>query len=574
MGAPRYIGRLGGCGALGWLAFCLALGVPSSGHAQLGPQEQDCIARLNSDARKVAQAQGKLNVRCVSDAARGRETDPQGCLLADPKGKVARALARTEGDDQLHCVPPPSVLYTGAAAVNQAAIDGQLGLVEDLFGSDLTTALTRGTTSASPPFEPVLARCRSKALKSVVKLTGQGLLDFWHCKRKALKSFGGVPEVESCVQQLPTSPRVVKAAGKLESELMKRCSTLIPGTAFPGVCSATLDPLSLFLCMQSRAFCRLCETLNGTDGLQVDCDLLDDGFQNLSCGSSSSVPIGSHKCVLATGSEIQLAVAALPLPPISLSGSLDLDCGATDPGTGKTPCACTLQSLDPFEIPAIGTLCATPGVAPCASGEIDCDGGNALDWEVASQHGGIGFCADQGSCEALCATHCGLARPAQAACEGFCPEGPRRDFPCTVDSDCPGSHCPGPEGAPHGGECQCSCVSGGLGGPAAPGALVCDLPLSLDVEALPPPDPCGNGDVLLSLGDRCLPLTTQVSSGFILDANLAPGATLGPAVLTGVPGDCGALASSVTSGLTLVGHTSLLDTVFGDALAGFVLRCE
>ena len=75
-----------------------------------------------------------------------------------------------------------------------------------------------------------------------------------------------------------------------------------------------------------------------------------------------------------------------------------------DESTGKAACSCDIQDIDFIEIPGIGNVCVTPG-DPCEPGEIDCNGGNALDINVVSDHN-IGFCA--GNCTVTTGQQCGV----------------------------------------------------------------------------------------------------------------------------------------------------------------------
>ncbi|MFQ5513351.1 MAG: hypothetical protein ACE5FG_02850 [Myxococcota bacterium] len=301
------------------------------------------------------------------------------------------------------------------------------------------------------------------------------------------------------------------------------------------------------------------------------------------CGVSCQCePIGAHKCVFDAGSTISIVTAALPLPPFSVTGSVDIDCGTVDAGTGKAPCTCSLQSLDPFAIVAIGTVCVDPGTAPCPAGEIDCDGGNALGTDLTSQHGSIGTCASQADCAALCTTHCGTTTALNPACEGYCLGGTNADTPCTDDSDCPGGNCPGKDTAPHGSpgarECQCSCSSTGLGSPSPAGSLLCAIGVEINVESTPLPDPCGNGDILIAVGETCVAMTTETATSVINDANFSTGATIPPssppAVLMGSGGDCASLVNSVTTGIEIVGFANFFDSTIGDLQASLVFGCQ
>ncbi len=277
--------------------------------------------------------------------------------------------------------------------------------------------------------------------------------------------------------------------------------------------------------------------------------------------------IGEHKCVFdnsgpAPGaSTVQITTQALPLPPYTAVGAIDISCGAVAPETGKASCDCSLQSFNPIEIIGIGFICFTPG-APCPAGEIDCDGGNGLDVTMDSDHN-IGACTGNPDCAAQCAAYCDPIFAFNSGCEGFCVGGANDNLPCTDDSDCPDGSCPGKDGNPHGNICGCDCL--GIGGnPSVAGGLQCNLSVNINVEIA---GPCGDGDILIAVGTRCLPLTTEAITSQIHDANKTAGKKMpagSPYTATGTAGDCAGLATSVTTGLGMEGALNFFDSTIGD----------
>ncbi len=287
--------------------------------------------------------------------------------------------------------------------------------------------------------------------------------------------------------------------------------------------------------------------------------------------------IGEHKCVFdnsgpAPGaSTVQITTQALPLPAYTAVGAIDISCGAVAPETGKASCDCSLQSFDPIEIIGIGFICFTPG-APCPAGEIDCDGGNGLDVEMASDHN-IGACTDNPDCAAQCATHCDPNSVFNSGCEGFCVGGANDNLPCTDDSDCPDGSCPGKDGNPHGNICGCDCLSIG-GNPSVAGGLECNLSVNINVEVA---GPCGDGDVLIAVGTRCLPLTTETLTSQLVNANKTAGKLMPPGVpytASGTAIDCAGLATSVTTGLGMQGALNFFDSTIGDLNTFESFTCE
>ncbi len=273
-------------------------------------------------------------------------------------------------------------------------------------------------------------------------------------------------------------------------------------------------------------------------------------------GACPVIPwIGSHKCVLdGELSSIHL-MGYFALPPFPANGAIDISCASTAPD-GKATCDCGLQFLDPIYMIGIGLFCFSPGV-PCPSGEIDCDGGNALDATMDSDHN-IGACTSNPDCAAQCTVHCAPDQVFDSACEEFCVGGANDTLPCTHDSDCPAGHCPGKDSLPHGNICGCDCLAVG-GASSRPGGLQCNLSVNIDIEVDPP---CGDGDVLMVLGTRCFPLTTETITSQIHNWSNMPGHDfpLPPTSLIGTPADCVDLGSSITTGLRMVGSVNFFDT--------------
>jgi hypothetical protein len=249
-----------------------------------------------------------------------------------------------------------------------------------------------------------------------------------------------------------------------------------------------------------------------------------------------ATPIGDHKCVVdPISSTVTIVTQALPLPPFSASGAIDVSCGFEDSNTGKSPCECFLQFLDPINIIGIGFICFTPGDPnkPCAAGEIECDGGNPLDVSMDSDHN-IGACASNAECVTQCSAHC-AGKPE------------------------------------HGALCQCDCADVG-GAPSGVGALQCNLGANIDVEI---GSPCGDGDILIAVGTRCIPLTTETVASQMHNANSTPGKDFPVTAFTanGLGISCSTLATSATTGLQVVGSVNFFDSTIGDIQARIDFTC-
>lgn len=539
--------------------------------AQLPAEEQRCVERYNKALRKVAQQAGKDARRCIRNASKGDEADPDGCVAAS-----ATVLALREADVAKlftpggACAPPPAVIVQGAAAGIAAHRGAVSGLLHDYFGDPF--GAVSGDSSD--------ARCLDRTIQRSSQALTEILKTHHKCKKAGLRS-GAIDDEASLaatcgtLAQIDPQGRVNKRLLTLDDQVQTYCGAAPSGIAalFDGLGAAChASPAALSACAQAATRCRACEALNAADGTAIDCDAFDDGTANVSCGA---VDLGTHACVLHPDSRLNVDTQGLPLS-LTPSGSLAIACGTTG-ADGSAPCDCAITSFAAQVIPAIGDVCIQPA-AGCPTGAIDCDGGAPRDVALRADHD-AGACTGNADCAATCDTHCaglgaGYARTAHG-CEGFCQGGANADAACGQDSDCPGGVCVGPEFGSHAGTCNCVCSATGLGAAAAAGQIACQLGFQVEVE-LPSNGVCG-GPVAYALPPQCMALTSTSASGLLTDANLASGKTLpslGASPVAGTGLACEALVASTTSGLELVGHLAWFDTSLGDFFSANSLICQ
>jgi hypothetical protein len=585
------------------LVFSIAEAVPQS------KDQQKCITKINKSASKVADAQGKDNSKCVKFAGKGKldrlgATNAQDCLTTDFKGKIEKKKDKTVDSETRFCtedgvpdfgVPAGSAIATVA---NAAAVDQQVGLIADIFGTDLNGALIDCDTDKDG------CKCQDKVVKNATKLVSTKLKEFIKCKKFALKEgkspftsgAASAADLEACVDDAGTAgsiaadtkSKILRKADKLAKDAFKKCEDASSGpvdiaTAFPGACAGadasggeTLATNDFAQCIDERAECRVCLMLNDIDGLDVDCDSFDDGLANGSCPPVPS--IGDHKCTLDAGSSLSLH-SALPLPPLAASGAIDFSCGAVDGGTGKAPCDCSVQApgFGPLSIAGLFWACVKPAVSgTCPTGEIDCDGGNVLGLDMNGARN-IGACTSNADCAATCAASCAPDAVFTAQCEGFCTEG--TEMACTTDAQCGGAgegSCNGPDGVGLGNICDCTCLDDATGGASSAGDLKCQLAFNLTVESIPGNGmACDGADVTINVGDTCAPLSTQSATGILTNGNDA-GMEFPPGGFadTGLPFNCTDLATSDTSGAKLTGAAMFYASTIGDINTQLTVLCE
>ncbi len=249
--------------------------------AQAQPQDRDqqrCIYALNKAGTGVVRTQGKIVSGCIKNALKGRETDPQGCLTKDPRGKLSKAQEKVTAARARKCSTEPDFAAAAEQAINDAATQGLLALVADLFGPDLNTGIDVNDAATG--------RCQAGVYKGLDKLLQAELKAFVKCKKVELKQ--GLDSAEllaaTCLGAVRTDPRgtLVRLFGKLTGTLAKNCAAAEQATNFAGSCG---EAEQLSLCLATLADCRTCTMFNAMDALPHDCDSFDDGQANASCSA-------------------------------------------------------------------------------------------------------------------------------------------------------------------------------------------------------------------------------------------------------------------------------------------------
>jgi hypothetical protein len=546
-------------------ASALVLLAGSSAYAQLLSADQKCIDGYNNKLRLVSQQAGKDYRKCVKDAGKGTVADPEVCVATDAPGKIAGKVAKVTDLYTLGKCTGAEVIQQGAPAGSTAHIDGVQNLTRDLFGDPITTNIVSPGKAE--------AKCTDKAIQRATQAFTESVKTFRKCKKDGMKA-GAIVD-EATLEAACMTPTIPDPSGKIAGKVAKMITdvtancTSSQSTLFPGLdagCHAS--GAALAQCIDTRIHCRVCETLNEADGMNRDCDLFDDGLGNGSCG------LVLHKCVLdvvpASDSQIQIHIAALPVPLVfGLGGALDI-------GGAGSAAACEIQSLNPVNIPAIGFVCISPA-SGCANGVRHCGpgAGPALGVDVQSD-GNDGVCTSDADCAFQAAAACAPDAVLSASCTGYC-SGDGTTV-CANDADCLPANgaCNGPDGVrPANGDiCQIACIDTAAHGPSDPGDLQCNLGSDLVVES---GSPCNGTDIIIDVGETCIPVSTQRATSLISDANFSPGSFVPnpPNVndLSGAPVACATMDGSTVTGLIGVGAVNFFGSALGDLAVGIKATC-
>ncbi len=277
----------------GFIGLALAaLFVPGTIWAELPKAEQICINKINSDGVKVQAAQLKVNDGCVKDAVKtsltpGAVADP--CIEADAKGKVAKKRSKTVSDITKKCGTTPSIFFSGSTVTNDAAEEAAKDLLRDIFGPTLG-ALQSCDTNASE------CACQVKIVNRLSKMERAMAKQWLQCKKAAMvgskEPFAPTgaltnAELQQCVTngtltgglsvESDTKQKISKAKGQLVDSAEQFCGAGTVDEFAGGECAGfstppTVDGAGLADCMEEQARCRLCEMINLTDALAIDCD--------------------------------------------------------------------------------------------------------------------------------------------------------------------------------------------------------------------------------------------------------------------------------------------------------------
>jgi hypothetical protein len=266
-------------------------------------QEQQCVDKMNNDARIVADRAWKADVKCVR---LGDASDVTACVDEPQESKTEKKVDKLVQHFAQFCDVVPAWGVNGLACcdggtsdgalcsvalpcagggvcaeglcIGAAAEDGINGLAHELFG------LTVGAGADAQQ------TCQQTILKFAGKLFTERWKVFRLCKRDGFAGILDDPDlVTTCLGPPQPDPKgkIGKRQEKLALKVEKLCvgKGITPvGGSFPGACTAAADD-AFADCIGQRVVCTFCRAINRADAIvpPADCDVFDDGEANASC---------------------------------------------------------------------------------------------------------------------------------------------------------------------------------------------------------------------------------------------------------------------------------------------------
>jgi len=275
--------------------------------ARLTEGEQACVNAMNDAGLAVARTQASVTDACVDPAASGAAADIPACVANDADARLVGAAKATFDAAGAACADLPAfgVAPTVDQGVNDAATTHVRGLFADAFGSSPSGAMVVDASDTKG------RRCQAAVVKGMASVVTSYLGRFGRCVEKALAK--GAENADALVQCNGSAAKgtVAKARKKLVSQARRRCKRTTTAVVFGGRCAGEGTATGAARCLGTRAVCRACRIANAMDGLDADCDLVDDGADDDSCTflvglSGDAIPFDNGPDGRIAGADISL----------------------------------------------------------------------------------------------------------------------------------------------------------------------------------------------------------------------------------------------------------------------------
>ncbi|HYC53483.1 MAG TPA: hypothetical protein VEL28_00890 [Candidatus Binatia bacterium] len=366
----RHLAGLAVAAAACLLPFATARAEPQSA------AQQRCITKVAKAAAKVLKVQALETRACLQKAASGilPEDDAQTCQRADLRARVAAARSKVDRTAAALCNPAPTLAWVSPAEFSDAVIDQEIEMAGDILGDSLALG-------ALPLTDLRGARCQSAILALAEREMAAKLKTFGTCLRLGMQTFSITEDehITDCV--FVAAMTAAEVADRFRAEVVDECPGVDFADAFPGSCWDADGAFGMGDCLASVVDCRMCEASAAMHDFELNCDNVDDGALNGSCG-------GAIVTTTSTTTTTQ--------PPTSTR------CGnARDAATAQEydlfaeATTCTYTCLSSGSLPAC--------VATCLQNATDLSLGCAQCYGTSSQCG-----------IAACAQHCAISQTSPA----------------------------------------------------------------------------------------------------------------------------------------------------------------
>ena len=261
------------------LAAAVVVLVGDATAAPLSESEQACVNAMNDAGLAVARTQAALTDACLDPAAAGAVADVPACVANDADADLVGAIETTFDAAVAACAELPAfgVAPTVDQGVNDAAVTHVRGLFADAFGGSPSGATIVDATDTKG------RRCQASVAKGMEAVVTGYLGRFARCVEKTLAKKAEDADVLAACNASAAKGPAVKARKKLVSQARRRCRGTTTATVLGGRCAGEATATGAARCLGTRAVCRACRIANAMDGLDADCDLVDDGADNDSC---------------------------------------------------------------------------------------------------------------------------------------------------------------------------------------------------------------------------------------------------------------------------------------------------
>jgi hypothetical protein len=282
-------GNLGRVGM--WAAGLLLLAAGAASAAETR-DAQKCLNAMGKAGISVRKTQAKEISTCIKEFIGSGGHEVGTCVVGDPDGKVAKAVAKIQTTFDKSCtmdtptfgLTSPAVIETATAGVDSASVL----LLTDLFSSesafDLALNLDCNTGQDRCDCQRVVFEEAQKTTKTMDSL-------WLKCKKSALKDGAASREdLARCLTDptvglsvaADTKGKLAKGFANLAGKYADKCLGFaeFEGPFDFGLCEEISDQPT---CIAERTRCRFCEMVSDMDDLHANCDLWDDEIDNDSC---------------------------------------------------------------------------------------------------------------------------------------------------------------------------------------------------------------------------------------------------------------------------------------------------